>query len=195
VTTEAVRPDRAPRRAPQRWESSRLLLTPPVLADARDIFARFASDNDVTRYLSWPRHRTVADSDAFVQFSLDEWSRRPAGPYLIRDRRDGRLIGSTGLAVHDEARAMTGYVLARDAWGRGYATEALTAMVQIAAAMGLEELSALCHAEHQASIRVLEKCGFSRDTGVISPMCFPNSALAAPQPVVRYSRRTPAVIA
>jgi len=191
VTTDAARPHRAP----QRWESSRLLFTPPLLADARDIFARFASDDEVTRYLSWPLHRTVADSDAFVQFSLDEWSRRPAGPYLIRDRSDGRLIGSTGLAVDDKARAMTGYVLARDAWGRGYATEALTAMLQIAAVMGLEELSALCHAEHKASIRVLEKCGFSRDAGVRSPMSFPNLPVAAPQPVVRYSRRTPAVIA
>jgi RimJ/RimL family protein N-acetyltransferase len=144
VTTDAARPDTAPRRAPQRWESPRLLLTPPAPADARDIFARYASDEDVTRYLSWPRHRTVSDSEAFVQFSLDEWSRRPAGPYLIRDRGDGRLIVGTGLEVDDDARAMTGYVLAREVWGRGYATEALTAMVQIAAVMGLEELFALC---------------------------------------------------
>ena len=196
MKTEAARPDLAPRRAPQRWESSRLLLTPPALTDARDIFARYASDEDVTRYLSWPRHRTVADSEAFVQSSLDEWSRCPAGPYLIRDRRDGSLIGSTGLyAVSEDACAMTGYVLAREVWGRGYATEALTAMLQIAALMGLEELSAFCHAEHKASIRVLEKCGFSRDAGVIPPMSFPNLPVAAPQSVVRYSRKTPAVIA
>ena len=195
MKTDAARPDLAPRRAPQRWESSRLLLTPPALTDARAIFASYASDEEVTRYLSWPRHRTVSDSEAFVQFSLDEWSRRPAGPYLIRDRGDGSLVGSTGLyAMGEDACAMTGYVLAREVWGRGYATEALTAMLQIAAVMGLEELCAVCHAEHQASIRVLEKCGFSRDAGVIPPMSFPNLPVDAPQSVVRYSRKTSAVI-
>ena len=49
---------------------------------------------------------------------------------------------------------MTGYVLAKDAWGQGYATEALRAMVNVARGIGIVSLSALCHPEHQASVHV-----------------------------------------
>ena len=48
-------------------------------------------------------------------------------------------------------RAMTGYVLARDAGGRGYATEALGAMVETTRTPGVRRLYALCHHEHRAS--------------------------------------------
>jgi RimJ/RimL family protein N-acetyltransferase len=37
-------------------------------------------------------------------------------------RHDGSLLGGAGLAFETSERAMTGYVLARDVWGKGYAT-------------------------------------------------------------------------
>jgi RimJ/RimL family protein N-acetyltransferase len=52
-------------------------------------------------------------------------------------RDDGTLLGSTGLAFETAHRASTGFVLARDAWGAGMATEALAAMVSIAPAHGV----------------------------------------------------------
>jgi GNAT superfamily N-acetyltransferase len=64
---------------------------------------------------------------------------------------------------YDSDPDVTGYVLAKDAWGQGYATEALGAMVDVARRINLRRIYALCHPQHQASWRVLEKCGFSRD--------------------------------
>jgi RimJ/RimL family protein N-acetyltransferase len=69
---------------------------------------------------------------------------------------------------------MTGYVLARDAWGKGFATEALTAMVDVAARIGVSRLFALCHPDHTASRRVLEKSGFVRDDLSKATVEFPN---------------------
>jgi RimJ/RimL family protein N-acetyltransferase len=57
---------------------------------------------------------------------------------------------------------VTGYVLAQDAWGYGYATEALSAVVTVAMDVGVHQLSATYHSENLASGRVLEKCGFVR---------------------------------
>jgi RimJ/RimL family protein N-acetyltransferase len=54
-------------------------------------------------------------------------------------------------------------VLARDAWGQGFATEALAAVLDIAGAIGVARLFALCHPAHRPSRRVLEKCGFVLD--------------------------------
>ena len=121
---------------------------------------RYAGDAEVTRYLGWPRHTSVADTRAFLAVSDAEWSRWPAGPYLLFARDGGQLLGSTGLAFETQERAATGYVLARDAWGRGYATEALQAMVDLARTVMIRHLYALCHPDHQASARVLIKCGF-----------------------------------
>ena len=149
-------------KAPERVETARLVLRRPLPHDAEAIFARYASDPEVTALLSWPRHRSVEDTRAFLELSDAEWERWPAGPYLI-EAREGRLLGSTGFAFQTPLHAVTGYVLARDAWGRGYATEALAAVVSLAPTLGLRRLEAECHAAHAASVRVLEKCGFVRE--------------------------------
>ncbi len=140
--------------------TARLLLRRPLPSDAAAIFTRYSSDPEVTRYVGWPTHKSVDDTRAFLAFSDDQWERWPAGPYLVCSRADGAVLGSTGLMFETPATAMTGYVFAADAWGRGYATEALDAMIDVARRTGVHRLYALCHAEHRASAHVLEKCGF-----------------------------------
>jgi RimJ/RimL family protein N-acetyltransferase len=175
-------------KAPQRIETARLLLTPPAAGDAGRIFDRYASDPEVTRFLGWPRHQSIAETDAFLAFSAQEWERAPVGPYLIWSRDGTVLLGATGLAVVDAWRAITGYVLARDAWGHGYATEALTAMVDLAQGLGFAQLTALCHHEHRASWHVLEKCGFARDGGMHQTE-FPNLLAGVQQAAFSYTNR------
>jgi ribosomal-protein-alanine N-acetyltransferase len=160
--------------APIQLKTTRLILRQPLMSDAVEIFERYAGNAEVTKFLGWPCHRSVQDTEAFLRFSAQEWDRWPAGPYLIVSRADGQLLGSTGFAFQTPQEAMTGYVLARDAWGKGFATEALTASVDVAARIGVTRLFAPCHPEHRPSQRVLEKCGFVRDD-VSKPMVeFPN---------------------
>jgi RimJ/RimL family protein N-acetyltransferase len=161
-------------KAPERVETARLFLQRPRTIDPEAIFRRYASDPDVTRFMAWPRHRSLADTQAFLAFSEAEWDRWPAGPYLVWSRADGTLLGSTGLAFETPYRASTGYVLAKDAWGKGYATEALQAMVETAHTVGVRRLYAICHTEHRASWRVLEKGGFLREGVLHRYIEFPN---------------------
>jgi ribosomal-protein-alanine N-acetyltransferase len=173
-------------KGPDEITTERLVLVRPRAGDAASMFARYASDSEVTRFLGWPRHRTVADTEAFLVFSEAEWQRWPAGPYLIRSREQGELLGSTGLSFEAPAHAATGYVLARDAWGRGYATEALRAIVDLARQLGVARLHAICHPQHRASSRVLEKCGFRRDEGWLGRVEFPNLVSGVEQKADRY---------
>jgi RimJ/RimL family protein N-acetyltransferase len=173
-------------KAPERMETARLVLRRPAAADAGAIFSRYARDPEVTRWLSWATHRTLEDTRAFVAFSDRQWERWPAGPYLIESRTTARLLGGTGLAFESATEAVTGYVLARDAWGGGYATEALGAMVALARQLGVRRLSALCHTGHAASVRVLEKCGFGRESSLIREI-FPNLDAAEPRECFRYT--------
>lgn len=156
-------------------ETERLLLRRPVASDAQAIFDRYASDPEVTRYLSWPTHRSVAATQAFLAWSDEDWARWPASSYLIFDRDNpDRLLGGTGIAFQSPTLAVTGYVLARDAWGQGFATEALEAMVKLSARTGVKRLVAVCHPNHRASAHVLEKCGFLLDEERRDQFEFPN---------------------
>lgn len=174
-------------KASERIETARLVLRRPLKTDLEDIFARYASDPDVTRFVSWPRHASLADTQAFFAFSEAEWNRWPAGPYLVHSRADGMLLGSTGLAFERQYRASTGYVLAKDSWGNGYATEALKAMVETARMVGVRRLYAVCHVEHRASWRVLEKGGFLREGILHRHAKFPNLIPDGPFDVFCYA--------
>jgi ribosomal-protein-alanine N-acetyltransferase len=173
-------------KAPSQVETPRLTLLQPRSNDAAEVFERYASDPEVTRFLGWPRHHSVAETQAFLTFSTSEWERWPAGPYLIRSRADGRLVGGTGLGFETSEQAVTGYVLARDEWGRGYATEALRAVMEVARGVGVVRLYAICHPDHHASHRVLDKCRFVRDITWSEKTEFPNLAAGRLQAVLRY---------
>jgi RimJ/RimL family protein N-acetyltransferase len=174
-------------RAPETLTTERLLLRRPRPDDAEAIFARYASDPAVTRLVGWPTHTRVDDTRAFLQFDAGQWERSPAGTYLIEARDGGRLLGSTGFLFETPYRAMTGYVVAPDAWGQGVATEALSAIVGVAHPLGVRRLFALCHYEHRASARVLEKCRFSLEGVLRRYAVFPNFDPAEPQDVLCYA--------
>jgi RimJ/RimL family protein N-acetyltransferase len=175
-------------KGPERIETARLVLRRPVPADAEAIFSRYSSDPEVTRFLGWAMHRSLEQTHAFLGFSESEWRRWPAGPYLIEAREGGVLLGGTGLAFETRYRAATGYVLARDAWGAGYASEALRAMVTLATELGIRRLYALCHPDHPASQRVLERCGFAREGVLRRHTEFPNLQPGEPADVLCYAR-------
>ena len=90
-------------KAPLRLHTERLELRKPEAADAAAIFDRYAGDDRVGRFLAWPIHRSLEDTELFLSFSEAQWAEWPAGPYLVF--RDEALIGSTGLAFESTRRA------------------------------------------------------------------------------------------
>jgi [ribosomal protein S5]-alanine N-acetyltransferase len=142
--------------APLRIATARLVLRRLTADDAEAIFT-YAGDSEATRYMSWPKHRSLDDTRRFIEFALAHWEHQGIGAYLIE--RDGVVVGSTGLDPDGRERALTGYILARHAWGCGYATEACHAMMQLGRSLGFLRIGAQCHVDHLASARVLEKSG------------------------------------
>src|SRR5215208_4315886 len=174
-------------RAPGTLETARLALRRPQAVDAAAVFARYASDPAVTRYLGWRTHASVADTRVFLASCDSEWRRSGVGPYLIHSRETGALLGSASLRMVSSQQAAAGYVLARDAWGRGYATEALHAMRGLALRLGVLRLTATCHPDHRASWRVMQKCGFTREGLLRGHAQFPNLAPGIAGDVLCYS--------
>ena len=156
-------------------ETERLVLRRPREEDAPAIFTRYASDPEVTRYMAWPTHRSLDDTHAFLHVCDALWAQWPtAGPLLVFARDGVTLLGGAGVVPNSETAAQIGYVFARDAWGVGYATETLQAMVELSRRLGVRRLYALCHPDHRASWRVLVKAGFSREGTLSRHAAFPN---------------------
>ena len=158
----------------ERLNTERLLLRKPLESDANLIFERYACDPDVCKYLAWPMHETIEDTLAFISFSDHQWDQWSVGPYLVFSAPDDRLLGSTGLEFESETVATTGYVFAKDSWGKGYATETLVAMLGLARELGAVRVYSHVFPEHTPSRRVLEKAGLQLDDTIATTFAFPN---------------------
>jgi RimJ/RimL family protein N-acetyltransferase len=140
----------------------RLLLRPGWQEDARALHA-VVSDEAVMRNLArapWPY--TVADAEAFLARELD-----PLLPsFLIFNRTRGRplLVGGCGIEQGADGALELDYWIARPYWGLGFATEATRAVMHIARATGLQNVSSSHYVDNPAAAKVMRKIGF-RQTG------------------------------
>src|SRR5262249_55600399 len=111
--------------------TERLRLRPPTLADAEQMFDRYTHDPKVAHYLSWEPHRSIEETLEFLKQKVDDNSAGRSCGYLIFGQASGELLGSVGGAI-EKHRMTFGYCLAQDAWGKGYATEAARAFLDVA---------------------------------------------------------------
>lgn len=172
-------------KAPETLVTERLVLRKPTIEDAKAIFQRYASDPKVCHYLGWKRNESIEDTKRFLMRSNQTWKTWPAGPYLIFANNE--LIGGIDFSFETPSRASCGYVIAKDAWGKGYATEALQKIRDLAPSLGIVRLYALVYPGNEGSIRVLEKCGFEFEGILRRNSIFPNINMNTPLDDACYS--------
>jgi RimJ/RimL family protein N-acetyltransferase len=137
-------------------ETERLQLRAPRLEDAK-IVANLANDRRVaenTARVPHPYRR--ADAEDFIAAA-----NRNGEAVFVVTLRDGALIGACGLMIDEREAPEVGYWLGAKYWGKGYATEAVRALIDHAFTdLDCEALQAAARVTNPASRRVLEKCGF-----------------------------------
>ncbi|WP_052731998.1 GNAT family N-acetyltransferase [Devosia geojensis] len=143
---------------PETLRTARLTLAPPRLTDLPELVP-LADNENVTRWTTrMPYPYAHADGVDFVENIATGADQKP---YALRNE-DGAFIGVASLMFHAQLPEV-GYWLGEPFWGRGYASEALGALVAAARATGLAPmLAAKALADNKASLRVLEKQGFQR---------------------------------
>lgn len=144
-------------------ETDRLRLRHSVMEDAEAIFAEYAQDAEVTKYLTWRPTGNIEDTREHLRTSATAWKEGKAFQWVILRKEDDQLLGAVGVRV-DGHKVELGYVLARRFWGKGYMTEAVRAVVNWA--LKEEEVYriwAVCDVENPASARVMEKAGMRRE--------------------------------
>lgn len=150
----------------QSIETPRLRLRCFTADDAPAMYRNWASDPEVTRYLTWPTHKSVAETETVV---LD-WSEKYRSPdfynWCMEWKETGEPIGSISVVTFSEraAWAEVGYCMARRLWGRGIMTEALTAVEDfLFAQAGFNRVQAKHDVKNPASGHVMQKTGMTRE--------------------------------
>jgi RimJ/RimL family protein N-acetyltransferase len=151
--------------------TARLLLRPVSLDDAQAL-ADIYADPEVTRYV---RAHDLAGTQAQLERFVGEWVSRRIGPFAVLDAVTGEFIGRSGVKYWPEFDfTEVGWVLRRDVWGRGYATEAGRASLDYAFAhTDLAYVTAIIAKPNLASIAVAQRLGMTplRDDVVYETDC------------------------
>jgi RimJ/RimL family protein N-acetyltransferase len=141
-------------------ETERLILRPLAPADVDELVA-LGEDPEVARFVGALGR---AEAEERVRAAEREWAERGHGMFAVLDRTSGRFRGRAGLKhwpQFDETEV--GWVLRRDAWGRGYATEAGRACLEWGFAnLPAPYFTAMIHPDNALSIRVAGRLGMVR---------------------------------
>ena len=147
----------------QTLETKRLILRRFTVRDADAMYTNWASDPEVTRYLTWPAHAGVETSRAvladwtaaYAQESCYQWA------IVLKDRAD-EPVGSIGAVdVSDDIAAVQiGYCLGRRWWHQGIMSEALGAVMDFFFdAVGCNRVAGRHDPRNSHSGMVMQKCG------------------------------------
>ena len=146
----------------QQLETHRLILRRFRAEDAEDMFRNWASDPEVTRYLTWPAHGSVD----ITRMVLADWiSRYDDGSFFnwaIVLKETGEVIGNIAAVsvIEPLESAELGYCLGRAFWGRGIMPEALRATEDyLFDTVGLGRVAACHDVNNPKSGRVMAKAG------------------------------------
>jgi RimJ/RimL family protein N-acetyltransferase len=119
---------------PESFATARLLLRKPHPDDAPLIFAAYAQDHEVGRYLTFRPHRDLKDTHEAIARFLENWRADKSFCWLIFRRNDEQLVGA--ISAREDQGINLGYLLARPFWGQGFMSEALGAIVEWAFFLG-----------------------------------------------------------
>ena len=146
-------------------DTERLRLRPVRRTDAEAILQVFG-DDAAMRFWS---HEPLADLDAahgYIDRMVAGFASRTLFQWVVADRETDGLLGTVTVYQWDHAnhRAEVGFMLGRAHWGRGFAQEAVRAVLRFAfEAMDLHRVEADTHPGNAASLRLLERLGFRRE--------------------------------
>ena len=174
----------------------RLILRQFRPEDAADMFANWASDPEVTRFLTWPTHRSAEVTAMIVNSWVSRYGDGSFFQWAVEWKETGSVIGSIAVVRLEEAigEAEIGYCLGRAFWGRGIMPEALRAVIDyLFDTAGLNRITAGYDVNNPNSGRVMEKAGMLKE-GVLRASGRNNTGIrdVAIYGILR-SDRTPAV--
>lgn len=139
--------------------TSRLSLRPCNLNDLQQLHLLW-TEPGVRRFLLDDRLISQSDAEAYIRLSLDCFANHGFGFWVFGLKRENGILGFCGFRIiEDSAEPELLYGLTEEHWGRGFATESATAIVNFGFALGLKRVIAVADTANQSSISVMKRIG------------------------------------
>ncbi len=168
-------------------QTVRLNLRPLQPEDALAVSTLAGNWNVARHTLRVPHPYTRPMAEAWIAQTLQAWHKQEGLVLAMAHRQQGVLLGVIGLEYTGPAEADLGYWVGEPWWGRGYATEAVKAMLALGfERLGLQAIGAEHLASNPASGRVMQKAGMVHAASLIRP-----DRDGWKVPVERYLARAP----
>jgi len=143
-------------------ETPRLILRRFTLEDAQAMYDNWASDPEVSKYLTWPAHRSVDVSRTVLEAWVADYEKEDNYQWAIELKSLGQPVGSISVVSHnDRARLVhIGYCLGKAWWHQGIMPEALKAVMDFFfQEVGVNRVESRHDPNNPNSGRVMQKCG------------------------------------
>jgi len=137
-------------------ETNRLILRKYDATDLQDLY-EYLSDSDVVKFEPHkPMTKEETEENLAWRISTDEM-------IAVELKENHRMIGNIYLGKRDFDSLELGYVFNKTYWGKGYAYESASALVELAFSQGIHRIYAECDPINTASWKLLEKLGFQKE--------------------------------
>lgn len=147
----------------KRLETERLILRRYVTEDAAAVYKNWASDDEVTKYLTWPTHKSQEISQRVVESWVDRYLNDNYYHWIIALKDNGEEpVGDIAVVNMNESISMMhiGYCIGKAWWHRGITSEALKAVMDfLFDVVGANRIEARHDPRNPNSGGVMKKCG------------------------------------
>ncbi len=142
--------------------TDRLLLRKLEVTDAHDMFKNWATNSEVTKFLSWKPHHNVDETKEVIKQWTLEYENDDNYDWAIKLNDIGEVIGEISLVRMDEKHysCEVGYCISRKYWNMAIITEALKAVINyLFSEVGFNRIVATHDTNNIASGKVMIKSG------------------------------------
>lgn len=146
----------------QTIETPRLILRRAIREDTDPMFRNWASDPEVTKFLTWPPHANIGVTQTVLECWLAEYEKADYYQWMIVLKEIGEPIGSISVVRQNDAveEAEIGYCIGSAWWHKGIVSEALAAVIEyLFTEVGMNRIAARHDPNNPHSGGVMRKCG------------------------------------
>lgn len=143
-------------------ETDRLILRPFILEDYKLFYKNWATDERVTRYMTWNPHQNIEETKELVARWSNSYNKDNFYHWVIVLKEKNEPIGSMSIVDINEEKedVEVGYCISFDNWNKGLATEAFSKVIEyLFNEVDVKTITASHDSRNIASGKVMEKCG------------------------------------
>ncbi len=147
-------------------ETDRLILRPFRIEDAENMYHNWASDPEVTRFLTWPPHKSTDMTRAFLASVISQYDDPACYCWAIELKDSHELVGNISVVRtrEDIASMDIGYCMGKAWWGKEIMPEALKRVITfLFEEVGVNRIAASHDVNNPKSGRVMDKAGMTQE--------------------------------